>query len=144
MTQLVNTATCNEHIIDLLLTNEQLIYSKVYVDEPFANSDHNTVWFSIVDHRVPNLMFNKSLLTKYCWKKANFDGICERMMSIDWNAMMTVNFTADTLWAYFSHVLQCAVNDFVPVTACRNPSNKYGLTKYPAQIRTALKRKQCL
>jgi len=144
MTQLVNSATCNEHILDLLLTNEQLIYSKVYVDEPFANSDHNTVRFSIVDHRVPNLMFTKSLLTKYCWKKANFDGICERMMSIDWNGAMAVNFTADTLWAYFSHVLQCAVNDFVPITVCRNPSNKRGLTKYPAHIRAALKRKQCL
>ena len=140
--QLVNTATCNEHILDLLLTNEQLINSKVCVDEPFANSDQNTVQFSIAVHSVPNLISNKPQFTKYCWKKANFDGISERMMSIDWNCMMTVNFTADTLWAYFSHVLQCAVNDFVPTY--RNPSNKYGLTRYPAQIRTALKRKQCL
>ena len=85
-----------------------------------------------------------SPLTKYCWKKANFDGINERMMSIDWNSMMAVNFTADNLWAYFSHVLQCAVNDFVPITVCRNPSNKCGFTKYLAQIRTAIKRKQCL
>jgi len=77
-------------------------------------------------------------------EKANFDGISERMMSIDRNGMMAVNFTADTLWAYFSHVLQCAVNDFVPITVCHNPSNKYGFTKYPAQIRTAIKRKQCL
>ena len=56
-------------------------------------------------------------------EKADFYGICERMMNIDWNAMMAVNFTADTLWAYFSHVLQCAVIDFVPITLCRNPSN---------------------
>lgn len=144
MTQLVNTVTCNDHILDLVLTNEQLIYSEVYVDEPFANSDHNTVRFSITDHRVPNPIPNKSLFTKYCWKKANFDGINERLMSIDWSSMMTVNFTADTLWAYFSHVLQCALNDFVPITVCHNPINKNGLTKYPARIRAALKRKQCL
>jgi len=144
MTQLVNAATCNEHILDLVLTNEQLTFSEVCVDVPFANSDHNTVRFSITDHTASNALPNKSVFNKYCWKKANFDGINERMMSIDWSGMMTVNFTADTLWAHFSHVLQCAVNDFVPITACHNPNNKCGFAKYPAQIRSALKRKRCL
>jgi len=77
-------------------------------------------------------------------KKVNFYGINERMMSFDWNSIMTVNFFADALWACFSQVLQCAVNDFVSVTVCHNPSSKCAFASYPGQIRAELNRKRCL
>jgi len=52
MTQLVSCVTCN----DMVLTNEPLLYSEIHVKEPFANanSDHNAVWFSVVDRNVVN------------------------------------------------------------------------------------------
>jgi len=67
MTQLLNSVTCNDHILDLVLTNdwnERLIYSEIHVDEPFCN----TVWFCIVDHRVVNPVSHNSMSTTYCWK----------------------------------------------------------------------------
>jgi len=49
-------------------------------------------------------------------------------MSFDWNGMMMVYFSADALWACFSQVLQCAVNEFVPVTVRHNLSKRVTLT----------------
>ena len=65
-------------------------------------------------------------------------------MNYDWNGMMMVNFTADSLWADVSQILQCALKEFVPITVCRNSTSKCALAKYPAQIRAAVKRKQYL
>ena len=142
MVQLVNDTTCNDHILDLVLTNEPLIFTQIYVDVPFANSDHNTVQFSVAVNRVSEHVSGNLTSATYCWHKADFKGLNERLMNFDWNQMMMVNFDADTLWASFNQVLQSAVNDFVPM---RNiSSRKQVIAKYPAQIRAALTRKQCL
>ena len=64
MTQLVNIVTCN----DMVLTNEPLLYSEIHVNEPFATSDRNAVWFSVVDRNVVNQVSQKSMSTKHCGK----------------------------------------------------------------------------
>ena len=115
MEQLVNDITCNDHILDLVLTNEPLIITQIYVDAPFANSDHNTVWFTVAVDKVSEFVSSNLTSAPYCWHKADFNGLNERLMNYDWNQMMMVNFDADTLWASFNQVLQSAVNDFVPI-----------------------------
>jgi len=132
MVQLVNDVTCNDHILDLVLTNEPLIFTHISVDVPFANSDHNTVQFSVGVDRVSEFVSGTLTSSTYCWHKADFDGLNERLVNYDWNKMMTVNFDADTLWASFNQVLQSAINDFVPI---RYTSARKQIKKYPAQIR---------
>ena len=67
-------------------------------------------------------------------EKANFDGINERMTSFDWNSMMMVIFTADALRGCFSQILQCAVNEFVPITVCHNLSRKRDVFLHDIQL----------
>ena len=142
MVQLVNDITCNDHILDLVLTNEPLIITQTYVDAPFASSDHNTVRFSVAVDRVSEPISSNLTSAAYCWHKADFNGLNERLMNFDWNQMMTVNLDANTLWASFNQVLQSAINDFVPIHYI--PSRKQVTARYPAQIHAALTRKRCL
>jgi len=140
--QLVNDVTCNNHVLDLVLTNEPLIFPYVSVDAPFASSDHNMVWFTVAVHRAPVPLSDNRPMLRYCWDKADFNGLNDRMANFDWSQMMMVNFNADTLWTSFSQELQSAINDFVPVRYVSY--DKRVIVKYPAHIRAALARKQCL
>jgi len=81
----VNDTTCNDHILDLVLTNEPLIFTQVYVDAPFANRDHNMVQFSVAVDRVSNLVSGNLTSVTYCWHKADIKGLNERLMNFDWN-----------------------------------------------------------
>jgi len=100
------------------------------------------VWFTVAVDKVSEFVSSNLTSAPYCWHKADFNGLNERLINFDWNQMMMDNFDADTLWASFNQVLQSAVNDFVPI---RNISSRKQVTaRYPAQIRAALTRKRCL
>ena len=65
---------------------------------------------------------------------------------INWYELLTVNFTADSLWESFSSVLYDAINCFVPTrVGLRKATTKTAKIKtYPLKIRRAMARKRCL
>ena len=56
-TQLVTDPTRADNILDIILTNESTIISKVSVCEPLSNSDHSQVQFcvNVISESVKNL-----------------------------------------------------------------------------------------
>ena len=76
-------ATAN--ILDIVLTNEPLTLADVQVNEPFANSDHCTVCFSVfMDTCNKNLSQTDGMRNKcYSWKNINVDGMVAYLTRID-------------------------------------------------------------
>ena len=141
--QLVTQPTHESNILDLVLTNNPLLFTKVVVEVPFGNSDHNTVNFDI-DFTTENAVGLKSNSTTkvYQWRKANYSALREYLNRVDWNLFMSINLTAEAIWTSFRNVLLVAFDQFVPFYMKAAPSGRRASVKcYPAKIRRMMNRK---
>ena len=111
--QVVPSPTRGNNLLDLVFSNEPLAMSGVNVIQPFSNSDHCQIEFSIFT----DSLFEHGAelnVVRYDWDKADFDSICEYIAAVNWLNVLTVNLTADSLWRAFSDVLQTAIDRYVP------------------------------
>ena len=86
----------------------------VEVAQPFSNTDHYSVDFTVSinvgDNDTPVNIF----AIRYHCKDVDWDAMTGSLNEINWNELLTVKFTADSLWESFSSVLNDAINCFVP------------------------------
>jgi len=52
--------------------------------------------------------------TMYLWQDADYVSMAQFLNHVDWYQLLTVNFTANSLWDAFTAILQQAVDMFVP------------------------------
>jgi len=149
LAQVVQYPTRNERILDIILTNEPLAMCRVEVLHPFSTSDHNQIEFSVftdcIDSNSDSDRLQPDLNVKhYDWSQADYDGMNNYIAAVDWLKILSVNLTADSLWAAFSDVLQTAVDLFVPVKSMSEYTNTKCRRWYPAALKRAITRKKCL
>ena len=156
--QCVSSPTRWSNILDLVLVNEPLLLSPLSVIDPVGNSDHDSVRFCLVAEsksRVPVLPAQSghgtdkpALSLHYSWDRADYAGFSQYLSQIDWQALISYNLTADTLWASFCNVLQAGIDMYVPTRhvdpRLSSEVKAQNYKKYPKHIRQAMSRKRCL
>jgi hypothetical protein len=124
----------------VFLTNEQLILMHTSANTPVANSDHDSVCFSVLK---PVDDARDKDLTLHFWlsmRDADFAGLNSYLRAYDWTQLLETNFTTDSLWASFCSVLQTRIYEYVQLSAAQEQSE----VAYPANIRRAMAHKICL
>ena len=111
--QVVQSATRADNLLDLVFSNEPLALCNVNVLHPFSTSDHCQVEFSVFADSALQTDANPSAV-RFDWNKADFDGISNYLAAFNWFDLSHTNLTADSLWSAFSHVLRTAVELYVP------------------------------
>jgi hypothetical protein len=145
--QLVQAPTRGDAILDLIFSNEPFVIGNTCVKQPFSNSDHSQVDFTVfVDSNATNVSSNEEQNVRHFdWENANYGALNEYLTAVDWYGMLTVNLTADSLWNAFSDVLNAAIDCCVPIKCApitTRPTKRR--TRYPPAIRRAITRKLCL
>ena len=154
-TQLVTEPTRGANILDLVLANEPLLICDVRTKCPIGKSDHDAVYFCMVDDSdnsegrcssTDNHDDNNNVTTVYVWDEADYDSISAHLLSVDWHEMLANNLTVDSLWSAFTETLQSAIDLYVPTRTVRatNQRKKKPHVNYPRNIRRAIARKRCL
>jgi len=96
-TQCVISPTRLSNVLDLLFVSDPLLVSTLEVVPPFSTSDHNAINIEILysksSHSVKT-SYNKQFL----WKLGDYSGICDYLISYNWNDIFMYNLTADSLW----------------------------------------------
>ncbi len=146
--QMVHKPTRGDSILDLIFTNEPVAIFDVNVESPFSTSDHCQVEFSVFTDN--NLNEEESTngansCNVYDWSSANYEGMADYFLSINWCDVLSHNLTPDALWSAFCDVFNHAIDNFVSSTEViadnqRNTRKQW----YPAGIKRAIARKRCL
>jgi ribonuclease P/MRP protein subunit RPP40 len=143
LTQAVLQATHLDNILDLLITNEPLLLSRVDVCCPFSTGDHNSIQFSIMS----NGKFSRKRIAKtyrYCWRKADFVALSAYLSNVDWQVLFSSNFTADSLWDAFCVIIDEAIDLFVPKVQSSRSRRAERNKQYPRHIMRLSAKKRCL
>lgn len=110
MTQLVENATRGENILDLVLCSDKNLIQNVSVEEPFSDSDHSTVIFSMIENS------DKSYCDEeyYDFKSADYDGICNFLGNIMWDREFEGCTTVESYANLIYSALESAIFVYVP------------------------------
>jgi len=137
-TQLVTDPTCADNILDITLTNEPTIISKVSVCEPFSNSDLSQVQFCvdvISEHSATDNMH-------FLWHEADYDGMNSYLPAVDWYGILSINLSPNDLWSALHDKIHTAATLFVPTTNYVSTAARQSRRKlYPKTVRNSLARK---
>ena len=114
--QLVNFPTRGCNILDLVLTDTDMLVTNVTCDSPLGFSDHATVTFSVAATLNTDTCVTKSCSTvrKYKWANADFEAMSVHLSSIDWMQVIYTNTSGCSMWSEFMCLLTNAVDAFVP------------------------------
>ena len=122
--QFVSSPTRGANILDVILVNEPLLLSSLCVMDSVGNSDHDSVHFCLMAEsksQMPALPAQSdrstdqpALTLRYSWDHADYDGLSQYLPLIDWQAVISYNLTADTLWSSFCKILQTGIDMYVP------------------------------
>jgi len=113
------------------------------VIEPFGTSNHNVVKAAFIYHTPvqSSYLCNKSTTKTYYWKLGDCVSTLQYLRAYNWDFLFSTNLTVDSMWCGFRHVLDSAIDMFVPFKYVTNkPSAKYK-RKYPRNIRAMAQRK---
>jgi len=125
--QLVGFPTHAHHILDVVLTSDDSIFSYIESDIPLGASDHSSVKFTITlsDAQVntsPDTVHNV-----YKWNLANFDAIESYLSNIDWYSLVCMHPSASSMWDAFVSVLHTSVQLYVPsvrINGCQSHTKR--------------------
>ena len=152
--QMVPSPTRCHNILDLVLCNEPLLLSALYLSNHQLAKVTMTLssvscsdGMSVADP-TSTCDDHPSLYYSYDWKKANYDGISRYLSQIDWQSVLSYNLTADSLWTAFTDVMRAAINMYVPAKTVKQKRNRpitsglnAHLKHYPKPIICAMYRK---
>ena len=124
------------------INKPQTVYS-IGVDLPFSSSDHCCVNFAVALETNEQPHSNSNTKKCYQWCDADYNGMSDYLTGIDWQYLLSVNLTADSLWAAFHSVLLEAIELHVP-SVIMNCNGTKCSRHYPKEIRKALARKRCV
>ena len=110
--QQVKSPTRENNILDLILTSEERMVSKVELEEPLVKCDHRTVHF--------NLICNVNKITgKTCIKenrnfnRAKYGDINRELGNINWGEELN-GLTVEEMWSRFLDIVKQCINKYVP------------------------------
>ena len=120
LSQLVTEPTRGNNILDVVISDEPLMICRPEVVQPFSNSDHSQVEFTVFveDSYVTSAHAAVPNLKHYDWSNANFELIAQYLTAVNWYDLIVVNLTPDSLWSAFSSLIQGAVDQFVSSRSC--------------------------
>ena len=87
LSQVVQSATRADNLLDIILTSEPLSICNTNVIQPFGNSDHSQVIFSLFNDCVDEV--NDATSKRYDWANADYDGMSAYLSGIDWLSVLT-------------------------------------------------------
>jgi hypothetical protein len=108
--QMVVEPTRLSNILDLVLTNDQQLVTKVSVGQPFSFSDHNRITFSI------NVSPNIQRSVKDCglnYSRGDYLKINEFMSSVNWDSLFW-GADVNEMWCIFKDFLTYAMYMYIP------------------------------
>jgi ribonuclease P/MRP protein subunit RPP40 len=142
--QFVDEPTREDHILDVVLSNEPGLVTRISTDSPFSTSDHSTVVFDLLFETTSKANADQ-IIRKYVWKHADYNTLNNYLYSYRWDQLFSVNFTADDIWRAFTEILNRAISLFVPSVETRTDGlSRKKFRRYPKYIRQLASRKQCL
>ena len=160
--QFVDKPTRGDNILDIVLCNDPLFISNVFVNEPFSNSDHACITFIV------NLLISDSnsndidciekdggtihdssencsnccnsdmqhvSIMPYDWCKADWVSLNTVIASFDWSELFCDGKTSDDLISSFYSILEQAIEAFVPLKPKMVKSSNKKKKHYPKHIR---------
>ena len=89
--QNVYAHTRGQSILDLIFSSEKGMVDNLQVGSPLANSDHNTITWSLQVKKIRDAEGNKV----YNYNKANYSKICEELMKKNWDEELGNNNVND-------------------------------------------------
>ena len=113
-TQFVNFDTRGSNILDVVLADDDQIISQTLPCLPIGHSDHRVVKFLIVFDTNDYISETRCDFTKYLWRKADYDSMCNFLQEIDWISLVYNNPCAESMWSAFQSILYYAIELFVP------------------------------
>jgi len=87
-------------LIKIVLTSEPLSICNIDVTQPFGNSDHSQVIFSLFYDCT--YVVHVATIKRYDWTKAFNNGMSDYISSIDWLSVLTTELTSDSLYGEHS------------------------------------------
>ena len=134
--QLVHVPTHADHILDVVLTNDDSIFSNIEPQLPLGASDHTSlkVTITLSDAHISTL--SDIVLYAYNWNLANFDAMEVYLSNIDWYSLICLHPSAHDMWDAFMYVLYTSVQMYVPtvrINGCHN--NVKRQFKYTSDLR---------
>jgi hypothetical protein len=142
--QCVNEPRREDHILDVVLTNEPSIVTRLSTDLSFSTSDHNTVEFDLFFKATSKTNMSQTIIN-YLRKKADCNALNSYLYNYRSDQLFSVNFSADNIWKAFTEVLNYAISLFVPEVATRlNGLSRQQFKRYPSLVWQLTSRKHCL
>jgi hypothetical protein len=111
LVQLVDKPTRGENVLDLVLTSDNFLISRVDTRAPLADSDHEMVLFDVNIRTV-----NPKKVPKRNFHKADYDGMEAFLYTIDWENLFADAVGVIAKWSIFKDILDFAFEQFVPMT----------------------------
>jgi len=97
------------YLLDLFLTDADMLVASVASHPPVGLSDHVTIIFSVAiafEAETAQCTTEQPKITrKYQWANANFDAMSVYMYSIDWMQVIHSNPSAISMWTEFLKLL---------------------------------------
>ena len=139
--QFVTSATRNDKILDLVLTNDPFVITNVFCDTSLSTSDHNTVCFNVLfgSHEAPYI--NNRVVFNY--KLADWQSLTSALSAINWSDRFKDCCSGEELWSTFHGELLKIIDSFVPKQNSKN-SNYCNQSRIPKHIIKIGKKKNFL
>lgn len=134
--QLVNFPTRGSNLLDLVLTDVDMLVSYVVSHPPIGFSDHAALEFTVTVSPISNCDVEQPSTTlKYQWAKTDFQAMSMYLSSIDWKYLVYTNPSGSSMWAEFVRVLKCAIDTFVPSFVYSKSGNKMRKPRHSRAVR---------
>ena len=117
MSQLCLVPTRESNILDLIITNQPELVTLTEICSPSdlgMSSDHNIIQFHF-SYGCNTIHPNNRLI--YDYRRANFDGLRERLTDMDLCSLLTNNgsdCSIDDDWSTWKNTVMSAMNEFIP------------------------------
>ena len=140
--QLVSHPTRGDNLLDLVFSNDEFIVANLMVDEPFGNSDHNMIKFSIVTPPCTKSLSDNLTVDcpRYNFNKADWPSIYQYLGNVDWMLLLGNCSSCESMSSAFYSVLHDCFDSFVP-RYCNRSLSKRNKKNYPAKLKRLMRRK---
>lgn len=139
--QLVTLATRNNNLLDLIFTNDSNTVVNVSIDDPFSNSDHSVVAFTVFISSmllVPADCDNNERVV-HNFSKADWRSMNLYLSHVDFDSLFNSYCSTDDVFTAFYNVLYDCISLYVPVRRIR--LNKKPAGRYPHHIKRLVRKK---
>lgn len=133
LAQLVDEPTRLKNYLDLVLCSDPSLIDNISVDEPFENSDHQIITFSLAIREFTR----KHTKQFYNYFKADYDTMRQYARSKNWGSLSGI--TANEIWSKLQGDLIEIRNKFVPLSRPKTSKCKWA-TRKVKKLRLAKKR----